>query len=126
LREPHYAENFGYYQYGRAMRASSYGNGKEPMIDDSIRTYRIQLDPEGIMPNVDVGVRVDGRDIPEASGNYVAVIFVDRVVHTLGELLCLDKAKVTGIREDLEAGGPVHIEVQVLRTQLIQAGFILE
>jgi putative SOS response-associated peptidase YedK len=55
------------------------------MIYDSIKTYRIQLDPEGTMPNIDVGVRVDGRDIPDARVDYVAMIFVDRVVHTLGE-----------------------------------------
>jgi hypothetical protein len=54
------------------------------MIYDSIKPYSIQLDPEGTMPNVDVGVRVDGRDIPEARVNYVAMIFVDRLVHTLG------------------------------------------
>jgi hypothetical protein len=53
------------------------------MIYDSIETYRIQRDPEGVMPNVDVGVRVDGRDIPEVRVNYVAIIIVDRVVHTL-------------------------------------------
>jgi hypothetical protein len=96
------------------------------MIYDSIKTYRIQLDPEGTMPNIDVGVRVDGRDIPDARVDYVAMIFVDRVVHTLGELFDLDKSKVDSIREDLEAGRPVHIEVQALRTQLIQAGFIPE
>jgi hypothetical protein len=94
------------------------------MIYDSIKTYRIQLDPEGTVPNIDVGVRVDGRGIPEVRGNYVAMIFVDRVVHTLEELFGLDKSKVASIREDLEAGRPVHIEVQALRTQLIQAGFI--
>jgi hypothetical protein len=94
------------------------------MIHDTIKTYRIQLDPEGTTPNIDVAVRVDGRDIPEARVNYVAMIFVDRVVHTLEELLGLDKSKVDSIREDLEAGRPVHIEVQALRTQLIQAGFI--
>jgi hypothetical protein len=38
------------------------------MIYDSIKTYRIQLDPEGTMPNIDVGVRVDGRDIPLTRG----------------------------------------------------------
>ena len=43
---------------------------------------------------------------------------------TLEELFGLDKSKVDSIREDLEAGRPVHIEVQALRTQLIQAGFI--
>jgi len=94
------------------------------MIYDSIKNYRIQLDPEGTMPNVDVGVRVDGRDIPDARVNFVAIIFVDRVVHTLEELFGLDKAKVNRIREELEAGRPVHIEVQALRTQLILAGFI--
>ena len=94
------------------------------MIYDSIKTYRIQLDPMGTMPNIDVGVRVDGRDIPEVRENYVAMIFVDRVVHTLEELFGLDKSKVDGIRQELEAGRPVHIEVQTLRTQLIQAGFI--
>jgi hypothetical protein len=55
-------------------------DGKDAMIYDSIKTYRIQLDPEGTMPNVDVGVRVDGRDIPDARVNFVAIIFVDRVV----------------------------------------------
>ena len=94
------------------------------MIHDSIKTYRLQLDPEGTMPNVDVGVRVDGRDIPEARVNYVALIFVDRVIHTLEELFGLEKSKVASIREDLEAGRPVHIEIQALRIQLIQAGFI--
>jgi len=54
----------------------------------------------------------------------VAMIYVDRVVHTLEELFGLDKSKVESIRADLEAGRPVHIEVQALRTQLIQAGFI--
>ena len=49
-----------------------------------------------------------------------------RVIHTLEELFGLDKSKVDSIREDLEAGRPVHIEVQALRTQLIQAGFIPE
>jgi len=87
------------------------------MIYDSIKTYRIQLDPVGTIPNIDVGVRVDGRDIPDARVNYVAMIFVDRVVHTLEELFGLDKPKVDSIRE---AGRPVHIEVQALRTQLIQ------
>jgi RecB family endonuclease NucS len=58
-------------------------------------------------------------------GNYVAMIFVDRVVHMLEELFGLDKSKVASIREDLEAGRPAHhIEVQALRTQLIQAEFI--
>ena len=90
------------------------------MIYDSIKTYRIQLDPVGTIPNIDVGVRVDGRDIPDARVNYVAMIFVDRVVHTLEELFGLDKPKVDSIREDLEAGRPVHIEVQALRAQLIQ------
>jgi hypothetical protein len=52
------------------------------MIYDSIKPYRIQLDPEGTMPNIDVGVRVDGRDIPDARVNYVAMIFVDRVLDT--------------------------------------------
>ena len=52
------------------------------MIHDSIKPYRIQLDPEGTMPNIDVGVRVDGRDIPDARVNYVAMIFVDRVLDT--------------------------------------------
>jgi hypothetical protein len=99
-------------------------DGKDAMIYDSIKNYRIQLDPEGTMPNVDVGVRVDGRDIPDARVNFVAIIFVDRVVHTLEELFGLDKAKVNRIREELEAGRPVHIEVQALRTQLILAGFI--
>ena len=99
-------------------------DGKDSMIYDSIKTYRIQLDPVGTMPNIDVGVRVDGRDIPEARVNYVAMIFVDRVVHTLEGLFGLDKAKVDSIRQELEAGRPVHIEVQALRTQLIQAGFI--
>jgi hypothetical protein len=94
------------------------------MIYDSIKTYRIQLDPEGTMPNVDAGVRVDGRDISDARVNYVAMILVDRVVYTLEELFGLDKSKVDSIHEDLEAGRPVHIEVQALRTQLIQAGFI--
>jgi hypothetical protein len=41
-------------------------DGKDPMIYDSIKNYRIQLDPVGTMPNVDVGVRVDGRDIPNS------------------------------------------------------------
>jgi hypothetical protein len=59
-------------------------DGKDAMIYDSIKTYRIQLDPEGTMPNIDVGVRVDGRDIPEARVNYVAMIFVDRVVPRAG------------------------------------------
>jgi len=63
---------------------------------DSIKTYRIQLDPVGTMPNIDVGVRVDGRDIPEVRVNYVAMIFVDRVVHTLEELFGLDKSKLPG------------------------------
>jgi len=94
------------------------------MICDSINTYRIQLDPAGTMPNVDVGVRVDGRDISEARGNDAPLIFVDRVVYTLEELFGLEKSKVDSIREGLEAGRPVHIEVRALRTQLIQAGFI--
>ena len=52
------------------------------------------------------------------------MIFVDRVIHTLEELFGVDKSKVDSIREELEAGRPVHMEVQALRTQLIQAGFI--
>ena len=65
------------------------------MIYDSIKPYRIQLDPEGTMPNIDVGVRVDGRDIPDARVNYVAMIFVDRV---------LDTWPVRGVRVPAELG----------------------
>jgi hypothetical protein len=52
------------------------------------------------------------------------VIFVDRVIHLLSELFGLDKAKVDDIRDELEAGHSVHIEVAALHTQLLQAGFI--
>jgi hypothetical protein len=91
---------------------------------DTIMTYRIQLDPVGTASHVDVGVRVDGPDLPGITGNYIATIFLDRVVHSLSELFGLDKEKVDRIREQLEAGSPVHMEVQAMHTQLVQANFI--
>ena len=91
---------------------------------DTMTTYRIQLDPVGAAPHLDVGVRVDGPDLPDVGGNYIATIFLDRVIHSLSELFGLDKDKVDSIREQLEAGGPVHIEVQAMHTQLVQANFI--
>ena len=94
------------------------------MNRDTITTYRIQLDPLGTAPHLDVGVRVDGPDLPGVGGNYIATIFLDRVVHSLSELFGLDKDKVDRIREQLEAGSPVHIEVQTMHTQLAQANFI--
>ena len=91
---------------------------------DTITTYRIQLDPVGATPHGDVGVQVDGPDLADAGENYMATIFLDRVVHSLSELFGLDKDKVDRIREQLEAGSPVHIEVQAMHTQLVQANFI--
>jgi len=87
-------------------------------------TYRIQLDPVWTASHVDVGVRVDGPDLPGIKGNYIATIFMDRVVHSLSEPFGLDKEKVDRIREQLEAGSPVHMEVQAMHTQLVQANFI--
>lgn len=91
---------------------------------DTITTYRIQLDPVGATPDLDVGVRVDGPDLANVGENYVATIFLDRVVHSLSEFFGLDKDKVDRIREQLETGSPVHIEVQAMHSQLIQANFI--
>jgi hypothetical protein len=91
---------------------------------DKITTYRIQLDPVGATPHLDVGVHVDGPDLADAAGNYIATIFLDRVVHSLSELFGLDEDKVDRIREQLEAGSPVHVEVQAMHTQLVQANFI--
>jgi hypothetical protein len=94
------------------------------MICDTITTYRIQLDPVGAAPYLDVRVRVDGPDLPDLGGNCIATIFLDRVIHSLSELFGLDIDRVDRIREQLEAGGPVHIEVQATHTHLVQAKFI--
>jgi hypothetical protein len=91
---------------------------------DAITPYRIRLDPVGTAPHLDVGVRVDGPDLPGVGGDFIATIFLDRVVHSLSELFGLDKDRVDRIREQLEAGSPVHIEVQAMHTQLVQANFI--
>jgi len=76
------------------------------MIYDSIKTYRIQLDPEGTMPNVDVGVRVDGRDIPDARVNYVAMIFVDRVVQRWRSFSAWTSPKWTVFARTLRQAAP--------------------
>jgi hypothetical protein len=94
------------------------------MICDTIATYRIQLDPVGAAPYLDVRVRVDGPDLPDLGGNCIATIFLDRLIHSLSGLFGLDNDKVDRIREQLEAGGPVHIEVRATRTQLVQANLI--
>jgi hypothetical protein len=78
----------------------------------------------GATPHLDVVVHVDGPDLADSGWNYIATIFLDRIVHSLSELLGLDKDKVDRIRERLEAGSPVHIEVQAMHTQLVQANFI--
>jgi hypothetical protein len=91
---------------------------------DSLKTYRIYMNPVGKMPMLDVAVRVDERDLPKARAIYVANIFIDRVMHTLTALFGLDEVKVKKIQEKLEAGVSVELEVQALDTQLVQAGFI--
>jgi hypothetical protein len=91
---------------------------------ETIKTYRIHMNPVGKLPMLDIGVHVDERDLPKSRAVYVANIFVERVIHTLTALFGMNEAEVDTIREKLEAGVPVDIEVQALPTQLVQAGFI--
>jgi Aminotransferase ubiquitination site len=91
---------------------------------ETIKTYRIHMNATGKMPLLDIHVKVDGRDLPQARGIFIADIFIDRVIHHLSELFGLDKVEVARIRKELEEGRAVDIEVPALHTQLIQAGFI--
>ena len=93
------------------------------MNRNTITTYRIQLDPVGTAPHLDVGVHVDGAVLLGVGGNYKVTIFLDRVVHSLSELFGLGKDKVDRIREQLEAGSPAHLEVWAIHTQLVQSQF---
>jgi hypothetical protein len=79
--------------------------------------------PVGKKPMLEVGVRVDGRDLPNARSVYIANIFIERVMPCLTELFGVDKEEVDKIRKELEAGKSVNIELQALPTQLHQAGF---
>lgn len=76
------------------------------MIYDSIAMYRVQLDPEGSRPNIDVTGRVDGLDIPDAQVTSVTMIFLGRAVRSLEELFGLEKSKVNTLCEELKQAVP--------------------
>jgi hypothetical protein len=91
---------------------------------ETIKTYRVQMMPVGKEPMLEVGVRVDGRDLPEARSIYIANIHIERVMHSLSSLFALDSDEVERIRKELEAGRTVNVELQSLPLQLHQAGFL--
>jgi exosome complex RNA-binding protein Rrp42 (RNase PH superfamily) len=91
---------------------------------ETIKTYSVQMMPVGKEPMLEVGVRVDGRDLPETRSVYIANIFIDRAMHSLSSLFGMDSDEVERIREELNAGRSVNVELQALPIQLRQAGFL--
>lgn len=90
----------------------------------TIKAYRVQMMPVGKEPMLEVGVRVDGRDLSDARSVYIANIYIERVMHSLSSLFAVDSDEVERIRKELEAGRTVNVELQALPLQLHQAGFL--
>jgi hypothetical protein len=94
------------------------------MAYESVKTYRINLRPQGSGKDIRISVRVDERDLSNAKAVFLSPMHIDNVMSLLSLPFNHEKAGIDRIREMLEAGESVDTSVIGVYSDLIRAEFI--
>jgi hypothetical protein len=88
------------------------------------KRFRISLIPKGRGLGIDVAVRADPRDLSSPQVNYISLIEIGRLLHSLDSLFATREQEIVELRFHLEAGRSRAILVHGTEEQLKLAGFI--
>ncbi len=88
------------------------------------KRFRISLSPKSLGSGIEVAVPVDPRDLSNPQVNYVNLIDIDLLFHSLEILFAMREQERVELRFHLEARRYRAILIQGTEEQLRLAGFI--